>query len=263
MNHLHVLTTDIWDVLNVNANRMKLLLRENQRCLNHVSLLEQLKNYQVAKTSRKDGCVAHDMERHARKCVERYCELANKKVEQLCKVSSPCLDDNYSRRRREFSKICSQIDLKCLYLARIGRPDISWSVNKIAGAVTKWTQACDRRLARLISYINHPNDYRQCCHVAKSTSESVLCIFGSRALVPISWICKKQTSVHHSSAESEIISLDAGLRMDGLLALDLWDVVIEVLRSANNTKIPIRLAPGNWCGSGNHSSNKTKTKNTN
>ena len=42
---------------------------------------------------------------------------------------------------------------------------------------------------------------------------------------------KKQTSVSHSSTESETISLDAGLQMDGLLALDLWDFVIEVLRS--------------------------------
>ena len=73
-------------------------------------------------------------------------------------------------------------------------------------------------------------------------------------------MCKSQTSVSHSSTESEIISLDAGLRMDGLLILDLWDVVIEVLRSTHNTKRPIWLAPGNWCGTGNHSSNKTKTK---
>ena len=29
-----------------------------------------------------------------KKCVERYCELANKKTEQLHKVSSPCLDDH-------------------------------------------------------------------------------------------------------------------------------------------------------------------------
>ena len=42
-------------------------------------------------------------------------------------------------------------------------------------------------------------------------------------------MCKKQTSVSHSSTESKIISLDAGLRMDGLLALDLWDIVTEVL----------------------------------
>ena len=30
-----------------------------------------------------------------------------------------------------------------------------WSVNKLARAVTKWTGACDRRLALLISYIHH------------------------------------------------------------------------------------------------------------
>ena len=41
--------------------------------------------------------------------------------------------------------------------------------------------------------------------------------------VPISWMCKKQTSVSHSSTEFEIIFWDAGLRMDGLLALDLFE----------------------------------------
>ena len=63
-------------------------------------------------------------------------------------------------------------------------------------------------------------------------------------------MCKKQASVSHGSTESEIISLDAGLRMDGLLALDLWDVVIEVLRSTNNTKTPINPATGNRCETG-------------
>ena len=41
--------------------------------------------------------------------------------------------------------------------------------------------------------------------------------------MPISWMCKKETSVSHSSTEAEIISLDAGLRMDGIPALTLWD----------------------------------------
>ena len=86
-----------------------------------------------------------------------------------------------------------------------------------------------------------------------------MCIFGSRTFIPISWMCKKQTSVSPFSTESEIISLDAGLRMDGLHALDLWDVVTEVLRSTSNTERPIRRAPGNWCGTANHSSNVTKT----
>ena len=42
-------------------------------------------------------------------------------------------------------------------------------------------------------------------------------------------MCKKQTSVSHSSTETEIISLDAGLRLDGIPALDFWDLIILVL----------------------------------
>ena len=63
---------------------------------------------------------------------------------------------------------------------------------------------------------------------SKSTSGGTLCIFGSHTFVPISWMCKKQTSVSHSSTESEIISLDTGLRLDGLLALELWDLIVSV-----------------------------------
>ena len=39
----------------------------------------------------------------------------------------------------------------------------------------------------------------------------------------------KQTSVSHISTESEIISLDTGLRLDGLPALELWDLIVSVL----------------------------------
>ena len=69
---------------------------------------------------------------------------------------------------------------------------------------------------------------------SKSTSQGVLCIFGSHMFVPISWMCKKQTSVSHCSTEAEIISLDAGLRMDGIPALTLWDLVIEIFHSVPN-----------------------------
>ena len=193
---------------------------------------------------------------HAKKCVERYCELANKTTQQLYKVSTPCIDDHHFKEEEtksvgEMSHTCSQIVLKCLYLARFGRPDILWSVNKLARSITKWTKACDKRLNRLISYIHHTSEYKQYCHVgntakqcrlglfqdsdfagdledSKSTSGGTLCIFGSHTFVPISWMCKKQTSVSHSSTESEIISLDTGLRLDGLPALELWDLIVSV-----------------------------------
>ena len=64
---------------------------------------------------------------------------------------------------------------------------------------------------------------------SKSTSGGTLCVFGSHTFVPISWMCKKQTVVSHSSTESEIISLDTGLRLDGLPALELWDLIVSVL----------------------------------
>ena len=133
---------------------------------------------QCAKTS----AWSYDMEGHARKCVERYCELANKKTEQFFKVSSPCLDDHQIKKEElehkgELSEVCFHIVLKCLYLARIGRPDILWSVNKLARSITKWTKACDKRLSRLISYIHHTSDYRQYCHVGNAAQHCRLGLF--------------------------------------------------------------------------------------
>ena len=199
---------------------------------------------------------SYDMVGHAKKCVERYCELANKTTQQLYKVSTPCIDDHHFKEEMksvgELSLVCSQMVLKCLYLARIGRPDILWSVNKVARSITKRTKACDKRLNRLLPYIHHTCEYRQYCHVgniakqcrlvlfqdsdlagdledSKSTFGGTLCIFGSHTFVPISWMCKKQTAVSHSSTESEIISPDTGLRLDGLPALELWDLIVSVL----------------------------------
>ena len=57
---------------------------------------------------------------------------------------------------------------------------------------------------------------------SKSTLGGILCIFGSRTSVPVSRMCKKQTSVSHSSTESEVLSLDAGLRMELLISVTSW-----------------------------------------
>ena len=66
------------------------------------------------------------MEGPAKKCVERYCELANKKIVQFFRVSTSFLDDHQFKDEDmetvgELSKDCSQIVLTCLYFARIGR----------------------------------------------------------------------------------------------------------------------------------------------
>ena len=74
--------------------------------------------------------------------------------------------------------------------------------------------------------------------------------FGSHTFVPISWMCKKQTSVSHSSTESEIISLDAGLRLDGTPALDSWDLIVLVL--GNTTQNHDRTVKLVVCRDKNH-----------
>ena len=50
---------------------------------------------------------SYDMEGDAKKCVERYCELANKTTQQLYKVSTPCIDDHHFKRGR--IEICRRI----------------------------------------------------------------------------------------------------------------------------------------------------------
>ena len=126
-----------------------------------------------------------------------------------------------------------------------------WAVNMLAQEFTRWTAACDRRLHRLISWMHHSSDHMQIWYVgdkpsdcnlvlfsdasfagdikgSKSISGGVLCLVGPNTYVPINWLCKKQTAVSHSTSESEVIALDAGVRMEGLPALILWNLVIEV-----------------------------------
>jgi hypothetical protein len=58
----------------------------------------------------------------------------------------------------DLSKVASTMVLQCLWVARLTRPDIYWTVYVLARQLTKWRKACDTRLFRLISYIRHTQD---------------------------------------------------------------------------------------------------------
>ena len=108
------------------------------------------------------------MEGHAKKCAERYCELANKTTQQLYKVATTCIDDHQFKEEEmgsvgDSSKVCSQIVMKCLCGTHL--------------AVTKWTRACDKHLARLISYIHHTSEFKQSCHVENTAQQRRLGLF--------------------------------------------------------------------------------------
>ena len=283
----------IWVALNENVKTSKDIVDNIRNMFESRISAGGVEKLPCSEESEADiSTCSYDMEGHAKKCEERYCEQANKTTQQLYKVSTPCFDDHHSKEEElksvgELSKVCSQIVLICLYLARIGRPDIVWSVNKLSHAITKWTIACDKRLARLISHIHHTCEANQKCHEgntaqqcrlglfqdsdfagdladSKSTSGGFPYIFGSYTFVPISWMCKKQTSVSRSSTEAETISLDAGLRMDGIPALYLWNLVLKcsILPKTNSMKPKGMSVQRNLLlntTSNKHTQNQTKT----
>ena len=128
--------------------------------------------------------------------------LLDKSVSALKPAEMHSMDDHQfsyedSSGTGELSPICAHFVLKCLFLARIGRPDLIRTVNLLS------------RSHLLLEICIIPNHLQ-------AESYAYLVTF-----VPISWMCKKQTAVSHSSAKSEIISLDAGLRMEGIPALQL------------------------------------------
>ena len=48
---------------------------------------------------------SYDMAVHAKKCVERYCELVNRTTQQLYKVSTPCIDDHHFKEEEEMKSV--------------------------------------------------------------------------------------------------------------------------------------------------------------
>ena len=132
----------------------------------------------------------------------------------------------------------------CFYLARFARPEFLWSVNILArvGHLVEqrlWSKiaqvahihqrhkrpqaklSCGKQKTKIASlgcYASFAGDLQD----SKSTSGGFLCGFGSHTFVPTSWMCKKQSAVSHSCAQSKSISHDAGVRIDGVPAPKFW-----------------------------------------
>ena len=132
---------------------------------------------------------------------------------------APCMDDHQFAPEDfvttgKLATIASKSVLKVLYLARVGRPDLLWTVNDLARNVTKWNVACDRRLHRLISYLEHTRQWVQTCFVgdppeeckivmyvdagfagdltdSKSTSGAALFLVVPNTFFPTTRLCKK------------------------------------------------------------------------
>ena len=70
---------------------------------------------------------------HAKKCVERYFELANKTTQQLYKVSTPCIDDHFNEE--EMKSVVTGMLSNCSEMLILG-------TNWTTGYVMVSKQAC-------------------------------------------------------------------------------------------------------------------------
>ena len=64
--------------------------------------------------------------------------------------------------------------------------------------------------------------------------QAACCVSSDRTHCSFLWCEEKQSAVCDSSTGAGFVSLDAGLRMEGMPALNLWDTVIKVLHPTVN-----------------------------
>ena len=108
-------------------------------------------------------------EDHAEKCVERYCDVT-KDVSSVQQVAKPCIHghliplEDYGINWRALCSLC----LECCEM------HVSGKNNTQARSVTKWSDACDKRLPELINYINQTKYYRQLCHLGNQIEDCKL-----------------------------------------------------------------------------------------
>mgnify|MGYP003304721851 CR=1 FL=1 len=110
--------------------------------------------------------------------------------------------------------MAASVLMKVLYGARLVRYDLLWAVNSLAREVSRWKRGCDKRLYKLIRYLESTKDISlecfvgddpQHCHVMnysdadfaggkkgfKSTTGGYIAIVGPNTFVPVTAICKK------------------------------------------------------------------------
>ena len=155
---------------------------------------------------------------HTQDCIDRYLELSGSSASSFKPVATPNLDDHQLSEQDftttgKLTSCAAKIVLKVLYLARVNRLDLLWTVNTLAREVSRWNVACDKRLHRLMSYMQSTKEYVQTCYLgdsfdqcyiamfvdasfagdirdSKSTSGMVMYLMGPNTCVPLSWMCK-------------------------------------------------------------------------
>ena len=112
----------------------------------------------VTQRTSKQVSMTYHMSSYATGIVGFYCELTGMPVEKLRKVETPCfpespMSEEELAREGALHNHAAKVLMRCLWLSRLARPDLSFAVHRLASRVTRWTLWEDRQMLRLISYM--------------------------------------------------------------------------------------------------------------
>ena len=220
-----------------------------------------------------ERCVSFDMGDYTKQAVQMYRDVVG--IQTFKVTTTPfCPDGSLTLEgectRGELSPKACGILMKCLWLARLARPDVLKAINDLSTHLSQWSSNDDRRLLRLISYLHTTQDDRlvgSICDTAedlyvelfcdadfsgaddnaRSTSGGFMVLRGPRGtFFPLGALAKRQTATSRSTTEAEVISVAHNLFGDGLPALSLWETLLGrkvrlLIREDNQATIRVMI----------------------
>ena len=166
---------------------------------------------------------SYNMQEHGARCVEKTLDMLEKCASSKL-AKTPFMDDHISHLKIRtvqdtLAPIGSHIVFRCLYLDRIGRPRITMQhAGTFRHRVEKF---CKKKNAR------NTTDSTVFIVTLDCLTKHMFRFYKIRNHKHVfffNFLVLQETTVSHSNAEKEILSLDASLRMEGKPALHMWDV---------------------------------------
>ena len=208
--------------------------------------------------------VIFNMSDYVKSSVEHYKKLAG--VDVVREARTPyCPDgslhpDNDEVKGELSSSSCS-ILMKVLWAARLARPDLSRACNKLTTKVQNWSSNDDRKLRRLIEYMEKTKnlvlegficdppdklelwlfvdaDLASDPDTSKSSSGAWVVLVGPSSFMPLSWLHTKQTATAKSTTEAEGVAMVYAMLHE---LYPIWDMIELIL----GRKVTVRVKEDN------------------
>ena len=212
----------------------------------------------------------------ASKCTKCGRERGNKATatpDKLYKVYTPMDDDlrHDCETGTPINRVQKMVGM-LLWLARCGRPDISYAVSRIGSRVSKWDDRANAALLRVVRYLNahpkrgivmtvskkdRPSDLEAVVYTdanlpVDDKAQSGYCLVvesPNGSLVPIAWSSKKQPITADSVDHAEMVACHLGVRecitLGHALSLDCAILGSDIVTAIPER--PLRIRVDNMC----------------